>query len=419
VGFARGWAPFYFPPLGLVLVLLALAHPQPWLRRPLRLWALTAALVVALTIPNVFLGVHFNRYLLWTVPSLLVLVAAGLGVATHLAAREDVTLERLLFRWGAGLFLALGLLSTVRFAVLYGDMAGEVYRRDVAAAEWIAGHLPRGVAMANVATSVEYLTGHRNTNLHGVTSPAFFGNRTAEREAGVFEALGRLTQAERPPYLITSVATQESFPTLREIVEEPPLFRTASLSDDILVQRMRYDLVGKNGRLFLPETLAAVAGLTEVDRLNVCDSRDEASHEYRFASRVGNIRLTGTARIDDYALADGRRERVVDAGRAILGEESFRVRAEAGRDLLIVLRTAHWVQAGTLRASGTGAVRIEFPEAVLSVDTDGTVVADATFRPRPGWDERVVLVPSALLRSAPTRLRVRGRFASFYYWFFQ
>jgi hypothetical protein len=75
------------------------------------------------------------------------------------------------------------------------------------------------------------------------------------------------------------VATQESFPTLREIVVEPPLFRTASLSDDILVHAMRYDLVGKSRRLFLPETLAAVARLTEVDRLNVCDSRDEVDHD--------------------------------------------------------------------------------------------------------------------------------------------
>jgi hypothetical protein len=77
------------------------------------------------------------------------------------------------------------------------------------------------------------------------------------------------------------------------------------------------------------------------------------------------------------------------------------------------------VQAGTLRASGTGAVRIDFPEAVLSVDVDGSVVADLTFQPRPGWDERVIRVPGASLRSAPMRLRIRGRYASFYYWFFQ
>ena len=50
--------------------------------------ALTA-LAVALTIPNVFLGVHFNRYLMWAFPGLLAFTAAGLGVATRLVARDD------------------------------------------------------------------------------------------------------------------------------------------------------------------------------------------------------------------------------------------------------------------------------------------------------------------------------------------
>ena len=92
-------------------------------------------------------------------------------------------------RGGAALLVLLGALSTLRFAVLYGEMAGDVYRRDLAAAAWISKNLPPGVAIANLATSVEYLTGHRSLNLHGVTSPAFFGNRAAEREAGVVEAL--------------------------------------------------------------------------------------------------------------------------------------------------------------------------------------------------------------------------------------
>jgi hypothetical protein len=419
IGFARGWAPFYFPPLGLILVLLALARPRPALRVPVRLWALTVTLVLALTAPNLFLGVHFNRYLLWAVPSLLVLVSVGLGEVARLAAREDSLLERALFRCGAGLFLALGFVSTVRFATLYGDMAGEVYRRDVAAAEWIASHVPRGAAMANVATSVEYLTGHRNTNLHGVTSPAFFGNRTSEREAGVFEALGRVPEAERPSYLITSVATQESFPTLREIVDGAPLFRTASLSDDLLVHRLRFDLVGRNGRIFLPETLAAIAGLTETDRLNVCDSRDETRHDYRFSSKVGNVRLMGTARVDAYLMPDGRRERVVDGGRAILGEESFYVRVSPGRDLVVVFRTSPSVHAGTFQASGARIVNIEVGEAALAFEIDGSVVARESFRPRPGWDERVVRIPGTAFRTSRALLRARGRFASFHYWFFQ
>src|SRR5436309_1255191 len=236
LGFSRGWAPFYFPPLGLLFILLAvLRAPEP-LRAPLRWWLATVALVCALVSANVFMGVHFNRYLMWSFPGLLVIAAVGLRFAADLADR-DPSFERALLRAGAALFLALGLLSTARFAALYGEMAGSVARRDLALAEWIREKLPAGVAMANLATSVEYLTGHRNLNLHGVTTPAFFGNRTAEREAGMFESLGRLPETDRPLYLISSASLQEGSALLKELVAGPPLFQTVSFSDELQVLR--------------------------------------------------------------------------------------------------------------------------------------------------------------------------------------
>ncbi len=418
VGLARGWASLFFPPLGLLLVLMAFLRPKPQHRVPLTLWALVLVIVSALVTPNMFLGVHFNRYLLWAIPSLLVLVAVGLGKGAQLLAPGDAGAETKLFNLAAGLFLVLGFLSTVRFGILYGEMAGEIQGRDVAAATWISSHLPPGTSIANVATSVEYLTGHRNVNLHGVTSPAFFGTRSAEREAGFVEALGRLPERERPEYLLTSVSVQEGYPTLREVVREPPLFHGPSLGDDLLLYRMRYDLVGTNQHFFLPETRAAVAALHEVDRLNVCDARDEAAHQYAFRSELAGVPLWGTARIASYVLG-GREERVIDAGRAILGEESFFVDDEPGRDMLIVLRTAPAIDAITRRASGTRAIGIGLPEAQVSVGVDGAPVVRATFHPREGWDEAVLSIPGSALTARRTRLRFSGRYASFQYWFFQ
>ncbi|MFI5183971.1 MAG: hypothetical protein ACHQNV_06215 [Vicinamibacteria bacterium] len=418
VGFARGWSSLFFPPLGLLLVLLAFLRPKPQHRVPLALWAMALVTVSVLVTPNMFMGVHFNRYLLWAMPSLLVLVAVGLGSGARLLAFADHGAETRLFNLAAGLFLVLGLLSTTRFGVLYGEMAGEVQGRDVAAASWISSHLPAGTRVANVATSVEYLTGHRNVNLHGVTSPSFFGTRSAEREAGSFEALGDLPERERPEYLLTSVSAQEGYPTLRELVREPPLFRGSSLGDDLLVFNMRYDLVGKNHRLYLPEARAAVEGLREVDRLNVGDARDEARHEYAFRSELAGVPLWGTARIASYAVG-GREERVIDAGRAILGEESFVVSAEPGKEMRMVLRTAPAIDATIRRASGSRSIGIEFPEADVSVEIDGTRVVHAALRPRDGWDEAVFSIPGSALTTPKTRLRVFGRYASFQYWFFQ
>jgi len=299
-------------------------------------------------------------------------------------------------------------------------MAGEVARRDVATAEWITKNLPRGVTIANVATSVEYLTGHHAVNLHGVTSPAFFGNRTVEREAGVFEALGRLPVEERPPYLLTSAQVQEGSAIMRELVAGPPIYQSSSFSDELLIFPMRYDLVGKNARLFLPQSLEAVRGLAEVDRLNVCDARAEAAHGYRYRSRLGDILLHGAVRIDAYtAPGPASGEIVADGGRAILGEESFRVRCQRGRDLVVVMRTAASARAAVMRASGSGIYGLEIPEVGIAVRAGGELSARLTFRPRPGWDERVFRIPGGFLGDGQTELTISGRFASFYYWFFQ
>jgi hypothetical protein len=414
VGFIRGWAPLYFPPLGLAFVLVALVRGRAPERRAAQWWAAAVALVALSLSPNLFLGVQFNRYVLWAIPGLLVLVAVGLGAVSRLVAGGDHGLERGLFRAGAALFLALGALSTVRFAVLYGDMAGDVYRRDVAAAEWIVRHLPRGVAMANVATSVEYLTGHRNLNLHGVTSPAFFGGRATERDAGALEGLARLDPGQRPPYLLTTRAAATSA-TVRAILDGPPLFQTASGGDEIEVYRVRYDLVGTNAAHRLPQTAAAVAGLREVDRLNVADARDEAAHRYRVRSRLGTAALGAAVRVESYATG----ARVADAGRAVLGSEAFDVRTTPGRDLVLVLRTAPALEAAVLRIGAGGMVDLDFAEAALAVKVDGRAAAEVRRRPAAGWDEWVLRLPASLIRSERTRLELAGRYASFYYWAYQ
>lgn len=418
IGLSRGFAALAFPPLGLLLVLLALVETSPPARAPARLWAAVILAVCALDTPSVFLGVHFNRYILWSFPALLVLVAVGLGHLTRLMAPSDAQRERRLFGAAAALLLSLSALATLRFAVMYGEMAGELARRDVAAAAWIAASLPPGTAIANAVTSVEYLTGHRNLNLHGVTSPAFFGGLTAEREASMLEGLVRLPTAERPAYLLTSVATQDSYATLRELASGDPLFRTLSGGDEMLVFHTRWHAFERGGRPLLPQTLGAVAGLTLSDRLNVCDRPDETAHGYAYDSSIGSLRLHGTARIEDYALPEGA-VRVADAGRAILGSERFRVKTRRGRDLVVILRTAASVAGRLLRPSGATTLELDVASASLAVWIGGARVAEATLRPRPGWDEALVRVPASALADGETTLRISGRYASFQYWFYQ
>jgi hypothetical protein len=415
IGFGRGWASLAFPPLGLLLVLATLATAPD--RRPLRVWAGCVALVFALVGPNMFQGTHFNRYLLWAFPGLLVLAAAGLHHLCSLLTLGDRRLDRDLYASGAALLVLLGALSTLRFAVLYGENSGLIYRRDLAAAAWIENSLPQGVAIANLATSVEYLTGHRSVNLHGVTTPAFFGNRAGERDAGVVEVLARMTAAERPPFLMTTTTALEGSPALREMASAQPLFRTTSLADEIEIHSMTYALVDGGRTPETPEVRAALAGLTEVDRLNVCDARDEAAHGYRFHSRIGTAPLFGTARVDAYPGSPSAR--FADGGRAILGGESFRVQTRPGRELVIVLRTAPTVGVNLFRASGSVSYTMNFPEAPVSVFIDGRLLGRELFQPPEGWSDVAIRVPAGRVTRAETEIEIKGRYPAFRYWLYQ
>ena len=100
IGFNRGWAALCFPPLGLLLVAAAALRRHP-LTTPVRLWLLAAAVLFALVSPNMFLGIHFNRYILWAFPTLLALVAVGAGELAR--ARGRTARPRRLQRGGRAL----------------------------------------------------------------------------------------------------------------------------------------------------------------------------------------------------------------------------------------------------------------------------------------------------------------------------
>lgn len=418
IGFSQGQAAFFFPPLALVFVLLVAVVAPDGMRFPVRVWLALIALVFALAGPNVFMGVHFNRYLMWAFPGLLAFTAAGLGVATRLVARDDPALERGLFRAGAGLFLLLGLLSTARFAAVYAEMGGETWRREIPLAAWIRANLPPGVAIANAATSVEYLTGHRNLNLHGVTSPDFVGNRTAEREAGVFESLERLPPSERPPFLLLTRSGHEGSEFLRALADGPAIFETANLGDDLLLFRARWDVLDRGREPVLAEARAATGALQEVDRLDVCDARDEAAHGYRYESRRGEILLAGSVGIGPVPLPTGE-VTLGDAGRLIVGSESFHARTHGGRELVVVLRSRTPVVASAMRAQGGLSVPVEVPEVGILLRAGAKEVARLALHNRPGWNEHVFRVPAEAVSDGTTELALSGRYAAFHYWFYQ
>jgi hypothetical protein len=110
---------------------------------------------------------------------------------------------------------------------------------------------------------------------------------------------------------------------------------------------------------------------------------------------------------------------VADAGRAVLGRETFTVRTVPGRDIVLVLRTAAAMEAAVLRLGAGTVVELSFPEAGIAVSVDGQPAAASRLRPAAGWDEWALRLSGALVRSDRTRLEIAGRYASFYYWVYQ
>jgi hypothetical protein len=300
-------------------------------------------------------------------------------------------------------------------------MAGKVWRREIPMADWIRANLPPGVAIANASTSVEYLTGHRSVNLHGVMSPGFVGNRPVEREAGVFASLGRMPAAERPGYLLLVRSAYRDSELMRALTDGPPLYETLSFGDDLVLFRARWAIVDVGREPALPEARQAVAPLEEVDRLDVGDPRDEAAHGYRCESRAGEIPLAGSVAIGPLPPPPPAPPEVLaDGGRLILGHESFRVRTRSGRDLVVVLRSRSSVVAQAWRRPGDSfAVPVQVPVAGLVVRAGGREALRQSLPNRSGWNEHVLRVPAAAVAEGTTALEVAGRYASFRYWFYQ
>ena len=230
----------------------------------------------------------------------------------------------------------------------------------------------------------------------------------------MFEALGRLPVAERPPWLLLTRSGLAGSALFQELAAGPPAFETASLGDDLLLVPAHWELLDRGERPFSPDVLSAVAGLAETDRLDVCDARDEEDHEYRVDSRMGELLLAAALEIDATGLPPGA-SAIADGGRLVAGSERFVVHTRAGRDLTIVLRTHATIAARTL--SGRGA-ELTLRQTRLSVRVAGDALSVALPAPA-GWSEHVLRIPAALVRSETTSIEISGRYTSFHYWFYQ
>ncbi len=418
LGLGAGNAPYFAAPFLLVFVFIALLRPTREMKRAGAF--LTAALATAVLVtPSIHIGVHSNRYLLFTLPPLLVLFSVGVA---HAADSLDAAVglqAGVAFRRLRALALVFAVLSVARFALVYADSANSIYRKDEAIFAFINSRLPENATFLSNGTAIEYRTGRRSVNLSGVVSPGFAEILPAETEAASFDLLSRQGFGAMPPYFIAFDAYVGSSPLGSALVGGPPVFITSSLeSSELAVYPTRTDLVGKQNRLV---RLEMPGDLKLVDSLNVGDPLDERAHNYRWRSSAGPRVLFATLKLDKY-LGEGRGTgtEVADGGRVIMGHEELSVATPiVNADLWVTVRTNPEPSARLRHPEGERRLDLTIGESGLRFSTSLGKTEWIRTPLQPGWNETQYRIPAALLEGRQTRIRIEGRYAAYGYWFYQ
>lgn len=417
LGLGDADAPFYGAPFLLLFVFLAFLPSSRSLSRAGSF--LFAALLTALAVtPSIHMGFHFNRYLLFALPPLLVLSALGMnGAAQLLASAFSAPKERVFSRLGV-LACVFGVLSVVRFALVYADFAASTYRKDEALFDFIRTRLPENATFLSNGVAIEYRTNRTSLNLSGVVTPGFAEILPVETEASAFEILSRPEASKLPPFLIAQEAYVEGSPAWGALVGGPPLFVTASLDGaEFAIYPTRADLIGRQRGLVRLEPRAE---WSLVDSLNVADPIDERLHGYRFTSSVGTRSLFAALKVDTYGGSGrGAGTEIADGGRVILGEEELTLATPYPGDLWLVMRTNPSPSVRVRHPSGERRMDLAMPETALRAGTSKGRTDWMRFSLEPGWNEVVYSLPASLIEGPTTRFRLEGRYAGYSYWLFQ
>jgi len=417
LGFGDGSAPYYSAPFLLVFVFVALLRDSPSLER-VRVFFGSAVLTAIAVTPTITMGVHFNRYLLFALPALLVVSAVGIErTAEVLGSALSLPVERV-FRRLAALVCVFGVLSVARFALVYSDFAASIYKKDEALFEFIRTRLPEDATFLTNGVSIEYRTNRRSINLSGVVTPGFAEILPVETEAAAFEMLSRTDAPKLPGFLVAQESYIGGSPAWAAITAGPPTFVTTSLDGaEFAIYPTRLDFIGRQRTM---KSFVPPAEWRLVDSLNVGDPVDERRHAYRFSSSVGTRTLFGALKIDKYPGASQLSEpELADGGRVILGYEELRLATPRAQDLWLVMRSNDSPTARVRHPSGEQRVDITMTTSALRIGTTKGRTDWMKVALKPGWNETVYRIPGTLVEGPVTRFRIEGRYAAYNYWVFQ
>ena len=361
-------------------------------------WGLGAILAIACVAQSGWQGLTFDRYLSWCLPLWLLIAVEGamILVRRHYPAAGWIPLVAI-----GGLLLCGSAYAVADFHVRSLNRQ-TVWDADIAASRVLGERDAIGCA----GTSFAYaMPGHRTYHLAGFYSPAFFRK---EKPAN-FELLKHSPDLRFEWWYFQNREEVLLDADVSALTTTP---RTTSFVGNHLAHA---DWSALDAAL-LPYS-SATNGLRLIDSLDVVHEADELSHGYETYCRVHGLRLHPFARS---GTIDGKT--IFEAGRAVIGNDSFTVKAERGKPLTIILRTA-----ASLDCPSNGTIQNRFSTSFvnplhLQVHIGGQAVTDAYLTLSTNvtdFTDVALTVPAESLPGGQTRLTIVGDHAAFGYWFYQ
>ncbi|WP_224389767.1 hypothetical protein [Pseudonocardia sp. ICBG1293] len=376
-------------PLALVLVVLGLAALVAHGERILAVVLGGGLTLVVLAVATLTTAMWQDlRYLQPFLPLLLLLVVLGAGLVPHRAVRGGLLVVVLLFTVAA----------TPAWAVRLGQQASAMREGPVGVAQWIAGNVPPGEAVAvNDVGAAAWFGGHRTVDLVGLTTngmaaPSLNGAGT------LYEALRALPEPERPRWfavfdrwggvpvadlgragllgaepVITFALTAPARPVSPSAPQTCQIDRSC---DRVSIWRADWSAADSARAPDLP-----VPGRV-VDHLNVGDMADEAAHGWTTDPPVLGVQPDSA--LDRATVAPGRL--VADSGRHVVGGETFTLGGTVpGRPVTLTGRI------------GAGPALPGERTRVVAVDVDGRPAGEWTLPDAQPWAQASFTVPGALV----------------------
>lgn len=338
------------------------------------------------------------RYLQPFLPLLLLLVVLGAGLVGNRAARTGLLAVVLLFT----------LAATPAWALRLGQQASAMREGPVSVAQWIAGNVPPGDAVAvNDVGAAAWFGGHRTVDLVGLTTngmaaPSLNGPGT------LYEALRALPGPERPQWFAVfdrwggvpvadlgragllgaePVITFGLAGPARPISASAP--QTCQLDrscDRVSIWRVDWSAADSAQAPDLP-----VPGRI-VDHLNVGDMADEAAHGWTTDPPVLGVQPDSV--LDRAVVAPGRL--VADSGRHVVGGETFTIGGTVpGRPVTLTGRI------------GAGPALPGERTRVVAVDVDGRPAGEWTLPDAQPWAQASFTVPGELVTGDRVTVTIR------------